>query len=424
MLLPSQTQLRPEVLRPTRIAHRQVSPVAIISIGAIALLAIYVFGLHALYGQTPGWLIDSSGLPRASEYLGVRAAGELALHGQTTAAYDWAAHEALMTKITGKPATGYFPFPYPPTYLMVAAGLASLPYLASALLWIAATLFLYAWTVSRIAGARVAMLWAAASPATVFNAFVAHTGFWTAAAMGLAFDVLPKRPILAGVFLGLLAQKPQLGILVPIALIAGGYWRTCVSAGVTVGVLIVASIALFGTEPWLLYPRQMTLVSENLRFGDERFGFVNMNLLVTFYGFLRTCGVAESLALAVQLVLGAVMAVGIALLWRSRAPYALKAAGLASASLLATPYLFIYDLTHLSVAIAFLVRHTGMAGLTRAETILLCCAVPMILLTAFLPLPVSFVANAIVGAVVAARVWPFIELSRFGRFERSALNPT
>jgi arabinofuranan 3-O-arabinosyltransferase len=389
-----------------------VSAVRILSICALALVALYAYGLTAMYGQTPGWLIGGNGLPRANEYLGVRAAGDMALLGHAAGAYDWAAHEVVIVATTKTALTGYYPFPYPPTYFFVATALASLPFLLSAFLWITVTLSLYAWSVARIARARVTALWAIASPATVFNAFVAHTGFWTAAAMGFALETLPRRPILAGVLFGLLTQKPQLGILIPVALIAGGYWRTCLAAGATAGLLACASLAAFGMEPWLLYPTQMSLVSDSVRFGTERFGSANMNLLVSSYGFLRTCGVPEPLALKLQLAVGTLLAVGVALLWRSRAPFALKAAGLTSASLLATPYLFIYDLTHLSVAIAFLVRHTQVSGLSRAETVILACSILMILLAAFVPLPVAFLANAVIGIVIAQRISPYLKHQR------------
>ncbi len=377
----------------------------VLSMAALALLALYVFSLPALYGTSAGWLIDNTGQPRSNEYVGVRAAGELTWQGKPAAAYDWGAHEAQSAVIVHRTGAAYFPWPYPPTYLMVAAMLASVPLVPSALLWIAITLGLYAWSVGHIARVRAATLWAAASPATAFNAFVAHTGFWTAAVIGLALNILPKRPILAGVLFAVLTQKPQLGILVPIALVAGGYLRTCLAASATAGLLGAASLVLFGIEPWRAFLRQMPMISDSVRFGHPRLGDVNFDLLVSAYGFLRACGVADGIAISVQSAAGLLMVVAVALLWRSNAPYALKAAGLVSASLLATPYLFIYDLTHLSIAIAFLVQHTGLAGLSRNETVILACSVAMILLAAFVPLPVGFLANLYVGLVIAGRAW-------------------
>jgi arabinofuranan 3-O-arabinosyltransferase len=382
------------------------SPVRMLSFVAVALIALYAGGLLALYGQPNGWLIDETGQPRSNEYVGVRAAGQLALEGRAAAAYDWAAHEAQMTTVTGRPFKAYFPYPYPPTFFLFASGLAALPFLWSALLSLAATMALYGWSAARIAGARITALWAIASPATAFNAFVAHTGFWSAAATGFALEALPKRPVLAGALFGVLTMKPQLGLLVPIALVAGGYWRATVAAAFTAIALLSMSIALFGFEPWFAFVQQMGVTSEAVRFGHPRTGDVNMTLLVSSYGCLRSLGVPDGAAIAVQMLLGLAMACSVAVLWSADVPYALKAAGLVSASLLATPYLFVYDLTHLSIAIAFLVRHTGLVGLSRGEVIALSGAIVMVLLMAFVPLPLGFMANAFVGIVVAARAWP------------------
>jgi arabinofuranan 3-O-arabinosyltransferase len=55
----------------------------------------------------------------------------------------------------------------------------------------------------------------------------------------------------------------------------------------------------------------------------------------------------------------------LALMWRSRVPYTLKAAALAAGTLLATPYLAIYDMVVLAIPVAFLVRiglKTGFRG--------------------------------------------------------------
>ena len=52
----------------------------------------------------------------------------------------------------------------------------------------------------------------------------------------------PDRPIRAGVAIGLLAIKPQLGLLLPLALAAACRWRTMVWASATVAALIGASL--------------------------------------------------------------------------------------------------------------------------------------------------------------------------------------
>src|SRR5258705_11731794 len=73
-------------------------------------------------------------------------------------------------------------------------------------------------------------------------------------------------------------------------------------------------------------------------------------------GRVRYFGGSEPLGWAFQWVLTASVAGVLALMWRSRVPYTLKAAALAAGALLTTPYLFMYDMMVLAIPIAFLVR--------------------------------------------------------------------
>jgi alpha-1,2-mannosyltransferase len=59
---------------------------------------------------------------------------------------------------------------------------------------------------------------------------------------------LDKRPIVAGVLIGLLAYKPQFGLLVPLVRVATGRWTVMVAAAATVAAACVARLLLFGLE--------------------------------------------------------------------------------------------------------------------------------------------------------------------------------
>src|SRR5207237_836783 len=76
------------------------------------------------------------------------------------------------------------------------------------------------------------------------------TAFLAAALFGLATVRLESRPIAAGILFGLLCYKPHFGVLVPIALAAGGYWRSFLAAGCSATALVLISLALFGWETW------------------------------------------------------------------------------------------------------------------------------------------------------------------------------
>src|SRR5207237_8270122 len=77
-----------------------------------------------------------------------------------------------------------------------------------------------------------------------------QNAFLTAALFGLATLLLETRPIASGLLFGLLCYKPHFGLLVPIALAAGGYWRSFAAAAASAGALVLASLLLFGWETW------------------------------------------------------------------------------------------------------------------------------------------------------------------------------
>jgi len=55
------------------------------------------------------------------------------------------------------------------------------------------------------------------------------------------------------------------------------------------------------------------------------------------------------------------------LVWRSRVRYALKAATLSAAALIATPYAFAYDMAALAIPVAFLVKDQIGFGMLKGE---------------------------------------------------------
>ena len=179
--------------------------------------------------------------------------------GLAATAFDPAAHFAREQAIFGA-ATQYYAFQYPPVFLLVAAALAQLPYLPALALWQAATLALYllairAIIVSSPSPGRVGirgdwLLLALAFPAVFINLGHGQNGFLTAALFGGALALLDRRPLVAGVLIGLMIYKPQFGLMIPLVLLATGRWRVIVAAAATVLVLLLLTLAAFGTEVW------------------------------------------------------------------------------------------------------------------------------------------------------------------------------
>ena len=264
----------------------------------LVLMACYVAMLVAMFGQDGGWLVESNGLRREVEFAGVRAAGDLVLAGKPAAAYDWTQHRQAQDAVIGQTSIAYFAWPYPPPYLAIAGLVAQLPYVAAAITFILVTAAFFAWSAASIAGRWQGALWALASPACYINASVAHTGFLLAGLLGLGLAWLPAYPIASGIAFGLLGVKPQLGLLLPIALAVGGYWRTFWSAAATVLLMYGASALAFGLEPWFAFHLQLEKVATMISNGG-----INMMRLVSFYGLARSLGADHGAAIGIHAVI-------------------------------------------------------------------------------------------------------------------------
>jgi hypothetical protein len=363
-----------------------------------ALIVTQAVYLAASFAQG-SWLIaaDGGGLP--TDFVNVWAAGRLVLEGHAAAAYDWPTHKAMEEVALGRPFDGYFGWHYPPTFLFVAMGLALLPYTAAYLLWSFGTFVIYLAAMRILTGERTGWMLAAAFPAVLCNFVVGQNGFVSAALLGAGLFFIERRPLLAGVLIGLLSFKPHLGILVPVALIAGGHWRVIVAASVAAALWAAVSVAAFGLETWQAFVANIGHTSQ--AFLSD--GWADWGKLQTAFGLTRVLGGSEPLAWSVQAVVTLTAAASVALIWRGRADNEIKAAALATAALLATPYLYTYDLVVLAVPLAFLFRVSRVNGLLPYETAGIGIACLLVLIFPFVTAPVGFAAVLVVAALVTRR---------------------
>jgi hypothetical protein len=302
-------------------------------------------------------LIDRNGKPIGTDFSNVWAAGHLVLRGEPGAPYEPVRqHAAEIDAFQGQPVP-FYGWHYPPLFLFVAAGLAFLPYGWALLVWTALTLPVYLVVIRTILSRPETVLLALAFPAVFVNLGHGQNGFLTAALLGGGLIFLDKRPILAGVLLGLLAYKPQFGLMIPVVLLATGRWSTIAAATVTVLSACAATLVVFGPEVWHAFANSTAFTRVVvLEAGDT--GWAKIQSL---FSAVRMWGGSVDMAYAAQIALAIAVAVSLVCLWRSRASYELKAAALACGCLLTTPYMLDYDFVVLAISIAFLVRH----GLAR-----------------------------------------------------------
>ena len=280
--------------------------------------------------------------------------------------------------------------------MFAAAFLALLPYAIAFVLWVFGTFLAYLAAIRAIIGDRIGYFLAAAFPAIVANAIIGQNGFLSAALIGGTLALMERNPICAGALLGLLTYKPHLGILFPIALLASGRWRVFVSAGVVAVLMAAASLMAFGIKSWQEFFSSMgfTLYAN---------GMANWGKLQSVFGVTLTLGGSERLAWIVQAVVALIAAGAIAMLWRSRAAYELKAAALGVGTLLTAPHLLAYDLVILAVPMAFLFRLGSAGGFLAYEMAGMGLACLLILALAVVQAPVGLAAVVVVAALIIKR---------------------
>ncbi len=162
------------------------------------------------------------------------------------------------------------PFPYPPSTLLIFAPLGALPFWLASAIWMIPTFLAFAVTAVTISPRH---RWLAAglillAPATIWAAISGQCVFLTGALALNGVRLLNRRPVLAGVLLGLAAAiKPTVLLMAPVALIAGGHWRALIAAGLAGLAMMALSALIWGIEPWLAWfayaPKYLATITAN-----------------------------------------------------------------------------------------------------------------------------------------------------------------
>jgi hypothetical protein len=345
------------------------------------------------------------GKPIGTDFSNVYAAGIMANEGEAARVWDWQAHFAVQNRIHGDGLQAFYGWHYPPFFLLVAAALAALPYLWSLAVWNVAGFVFYACIMARIVGSiRGWLLPVIAFPAIFVNISHGHNGFLTAGLFGLSFLFLDKRPWLAGIFIGLLAYKPQFGVLIPLALLAGGYYRTFLSASVTVISLGVIVTLVYGWEIWPAFFESLELTRNVIL---EQ-GVTGWHKIQSVFSVVMLWTGSLTLAYLLQGILTLVVLVVAIIAFRFPSAIEDRAALIITGALLATPYALDYDLVVLAPVIGFLVVRGLREGVADWEALALVLIWFCPLLTRpvmmFSGIPLAFMAMLFLYAIVTKRV--------------------
>ncbi|HET6942710.1 MAG TPA: glycosyltransferase family 87 protein [Sphingomicrobium sp.] len=297
-----------------------------------------------------------------TDYLSYWAAGKLTLAGDPAAAYDPAKHRAVEFTVTT--FDKFMPFPYPPPFLLLVTPFSLLPYIWSFAAWVGLTLAIYLFAARRAIDTPYAL----ANPLVLMNGAIGQNGFLTAAIFTTGAAMLRERPLVAGAVLGVLIIKPQLALLLPVAVIAGRLWPAIAGAIAMAGALTFLSLAFLGSEAFGGFWNILHLYVELLR--QDKWSW---NEFISVFAFLRYLDVDPSVALSLHAIIAAAATVLTWIAW-SR-DWDEQVPILAAATLLIPPYLLSYDALLMIIPIGFFLRQQPRPRLAGALWLL--CLLPI-----------------------------------------------
>lgn len=308
-------------------------------------------------------LADHRGVSIRNDFAVFWAAAKLALDGSAIAAFDWRSILAAQS-LTYHNGEYIYYWLYPPSLHIVISPLGAMGFTPAFALFTLAGLLLYSRSLAiwcrDCAAARTL---AFASPAVAAAVFFGNLALiWVAVLLLALRDLRDGHDLRSGILIALLTVKPQLGVLIPVALLAGGHWRAFRSATVTVTAIVGVTIAVFGIGYWVEFATAVGQMSDIIAHAKTSPDLAHMSritrTMITWYAFAREIGVGSHVALTLQLAVLLAAASSVWTVWSGPARFESKAAVLCLATLLCTPYAFQYELV-LAVAAAFLLSIAG-----------------------------------------------------------------
>ncbi len=316
----------------------------------LALIPAYVWLLYVwsvFFAQLPvRSTADQPHLVR--DFLHFYVVGTITREHDAHALYDIDAMAAVTERVLPGVPKNTFPPVYGPQVGLLFAPFSVFEYLSALYAWLALTLVGTAacvYLVWRSSEVRRRVLWPVAVFALGMPGLHFALSFGQTSVLGLAcFTALwlalqSGFPFAAGLAVGALAYKPQLGLVVACVFILRREWRVVAGAVLAIAAQLLAVWAYWGTSIFVDYarsiPRYLSL------FGamepDPQLAYTVRSLLVGLH-VEQSWAVAASVSLS-MVVIGLAVAA-----WRHEVPVDLRFSGLVFATLLVDPHLYGYDL--------------------------------------------------------------------------------
>jgi hypothetical protein len=336
--------------------------------------------------------VGLGGAPLFYDFSVFHQAGLLADAGRAADAYDdgkmIAAEHAAFPGSTLR-----LPWNYPPTFQVMLMPFGALPYIPAWLIWSGALYGFYALLARRLVHDPDKLWILLLAPGAAVNLFFGQNGILSVVLMGAGVLLLRSRPVLGGVLLGMMAYKPQFALLVPFALLFGREWRAFAAAAISQAALMALSVALIGIEPWLAFLHKIAQPSAIFSSSSSDWRAIPSVMI-----FARSLGFGPDVSSFCHWTVAALAAAGALWIWHKTQDGPIRAAVLAAATLVVTPYLRAYDLVLLVLPVAVLLSRSK-TSLIEKIVIFSAWLIPAILM--FLPPRIQYGAFVSLALFVA-----------------------
>ncbi len=317
------------------------------------LLALCLWSVYLWNVYTPG-LRDRVGNLKGTDFLHLYTLGSLAAAHRGADLYNMPVQSELAVHLV--PAAAgilYLPL-YPPQVSIFFAPFTRLPYPWALALWLILSALIYALCCYA--------LWRTCPglrdyASTVLILALAYPAFWHLIAWGqtsalallcftLAIFALRNQcEFLAGLALGCLIFKPQLGVAAAILFLATLRWKIIAGAIFSAAIELIPAWLYYGPGPLREWLRVLRSVPRALALFEPR--LYQTHSLRTFWTMLIPW---PSASLALYLASALLISAWLVACWRSRLPLPLRYSALLLATVLLSPHLSVYDLVILAPA--------------------------------------------------------------------------
>lgn len=320
---------------------------ALLSIGALSVL----YSIQVV--RTPdGGPFNALGASLGGDFIVFYVAGHEAFSDRFPELYNPPYFHEMQRQLIGDHGVG-MAYAYPPLTSLFWMPVTFLSFKYAYWAWIVVMAIGLVWTLGRFGTPWWIILLIMISPLVTKSLVSGQTGPLFTIILGTGLLLLPRRPVLAGAILALLAFKPHLSLLVPLCLLATSNWRAL--GGLVAGGLafLVIPVLIHGPDVWIAFLDSVTSHSSGF--------FSAANPLwdrspTVFKGTLQVTG---SVAIAAQVHVGVAVLACLALVavWRRSQLLEWRVLALTVAMLLVTPKAIYVDATPLILPMALMATH-------------------------------------------------------------------